>query len=100
MTGTVGEPKRSINYAALGGTVLQGLGGTAGQAGSALQNLGGLFGHGASTNATGANTNQPSALGGLLHGLGGALGGGNTATNQPSTNRSSSGSLLDIFKKQ
>ncbi len=93
MTGTIGEPKRSINYAALGGTLLQGIGGTAGQTGSALQNL---LGHGSSGNSASANTNQ-SGVGGLLHGLTGALGGGTSSTNQPSTNRPSGGLLQDLL---
>jgi hypothetical protein len=94
--GTLGDPKRDINVVALGGAVLQGVGGKAGQAGGALQGLGGILGGApqAGTNAAGTNL-----TGNLLRGLGGLLAPG-ANTNQPGTNKTPLGDLLDLLPKK
>lgn len=88
IAGTVGKPEEKINKAALLGTVLQQLGGNIPgvneKTGSLLQGLGGIL-TGPRSNAPAAGTNAPSSsLGGLLQGLGGALGSSPT-TNAPAT---------------
>lgn len=93
MTGTVGDPKRKINYAALGGALLQGIGGKPGQAGSALQGLSGLLGGKGATSPNPPGTNQQK--GNLLQGLGGLLGSGQT--NAPATNQSPVNNLFNRF---
>jgi uncharacterized protein involved in outer membrane biogenesis len=94
--GTLGNSKSDINPVALASAVLQGAGGTAGQAGGVLQSFSGLLSGG--TNATpGGSTNQSGGkAGGLLQGIGGLLGGSMpAATNAPATNQSPANSLLD-----
>ncbi|HEV2210399.1 MAG TPA: AsmA family protein [Verrucomicrobiae bacterium] len=71
--GTLGNPTRHINYAALAGAVAQGIGGKAGQVGGALNGLGGLLG------GKGTQGNAPS-------------------TNAPATNQSPAGNLLNRFR--
>jgi len=61
ITGTLGKNAPTINYRALlpsAGSILQGMGGKAGQAGGLLQGLGGIIG-GGNTNAP-ANANTPA----------------------------------------
>jgi hypothetical protein len=94
-TGTLGDPKRNYDKAALATAALSAIGGKAGQAGNALQNLGSMFGGGSSTNASG--TNQTSVKGNLVKGLGSFLGGTNS-TNPPATNKSNLGGLKNLFK--
>jgi uncharacterized protein involved in outer membrane biogenesis len=85
MVGTIGNPQRSYNRAAListvAGSVLQGLGGKNSQIGSALQGLGGVLGGNKSapppnqpgTQSSGSNTNKPatnqSPVGNILNQL-------------------------------
>jgi hypothetical protein len=96
MIGTLGDPKRKINYVALGGTILQGFGGKTGQAGSALQNLGGLLGGNKSAPAN-QTTNQPgNPSQNIIRGLGGILGSGSN-TNKAATNQSPVGNILNQF---
>jgi hypothetical protein len=102
MKGTAGNPKTDINKTALFKLAARSLSAdkVGGQAGALL---GGLLGGGTTgkTNAPGTSTNQ-NALGGLLQGLGGMLGGGSrtnvpaTATNAvPATNQPSVNKLLN-----
>jgi uncharacterized protein involved in outer membrane biogenesis len=96
MKGTLGNAKADINYVALASALLQGTGGTAGQAGGVLQSFSGLLTGG--TNTTTTSTNQSGGkAGGLLQGIGGLLGSGMpAATNAPgTTNQSPANSLLD-----
>jgi hypothetical protein len=62
ITGTLGDNKPKINYAALGGAILQGTGGKTGQAGNVLQGLGGLLGGKTSTNAPATNQSPVNNL--------------------------------------
>jgi hypothetical protein len=87
MVGTVGNPQRHINSAALlstvAGSVLQGLGGKNSQIGSALQGLGGVLGGNKNAPQGGQPPNQP-----------GAKSSGST-TNKPATNQSPVGNILN-----
>ncbi len=71
--GTLGDPKRNVNYLALAGAAAKGLGGKAGQAGSLIQGLGGLLGGNTNNPAPGSANNQPatnpSPVGDLLNNL-------------------------------
>ena len=92
MKGTLGNSKPEINPIALASAVLQGRGGSAGQAGGALQSFGSLLSGSTNTNNPGTNQSGGKA-GGLLQGIGSLL--GNTPTNAPVTNRSPADNLLD-----
>jgi hypothetical protein len=83
MVGTVGDPKRHINYAALGGTLLQGFGGKTGQVGNALQGLGGLLGGNKNAPQGGQKPNQPGTQS------------SGSNTNKPATNQSPVGNILN-----
>src|SRR6185369_466771 len=109
MKGSLGDPKKEINYRAFAGSALQGLSGLAGKNSGLLQGLGSALSGGSTaapgTNQPGASTNRPANNpGGLVQGL---LGGPQpTATNAPgvtnaapATNQSPVDNLLNNLLK-